>query len=102
MTESKKLYRSEKNRILGGVAGGIAEYLKADPTVIRLLFILIMLFWGAGIPVYLLLWIIIPPQSKIVPISEESMKKNAEDIVNRAEELLKSVKLIKKNKSSKK
>lgn len=42
----KRLYRSSKNRILGGVLGGIGEYFQIDPTLIRLLFILI-LFFGA-------------------------------------------------------
>jgi phage shock protein C len=97
MAEPKKLYRSEKNKMLGGVAGGVAEYFNIDPTFVRLFFVLILCVWGAGIPVYLLLWIIIPPFSKITPISEESMKNNAQDIVNRAEEILQDFKSNKKN-----
>jgi phage shock protein C len=95
-SKQKRLYRSEKNRMLGGVAGGVAEYFNVDPTLVRLFFVLILCLWGAGIPVYLLLWIIIPPFSKIEPISEESMKNNAQDIVNRAEEILNGIKGEKK------
>ncbi|MFT8318955.1 MAG: PspC domain-containing protein [Sporolactobacillus sp.] len=40
----KRLYRSSSNRILGGVLGGIGDYLNVDPTVIRIIFIILTLF----------------------------------------------------------
>jgi phage shock protein PspC (stress-responsive transcriptional regulator) len=43
---AKKLYRSTSNRKIAGVCGGIGEYISVDPTVIRLLWILITLFTG--------------------------------------------------------
>lgn len=58
----KRLYRSNRDIMLGGVAGGIAEYFNIDPTVIRLLFVLLG-FVTMGVPVvllYLVLWIIMP------------------------------------------
>ena len=56
-----RLYRSGNDRILGGVCGGIAEYLTVDPTIIRLLWIVLTLMaWGSGIILYIILWIIIP------------------------------------------
>jgi phage shock protein C len=55
----KKLYRSAKNRILGGVCGGIGEFLNVDPTIIRLIWILFS-FNGVGLIFYLLAWLIIP------------------------------------------
>ena len=58
--EIKRLYRSRTNRMLAGVAGGIGEYLDADPTVIRLLFALSFLFAGTGFLAYLVMWLIIP------------------------------------------
>jgi phage shock protein C len=60
----KKLYRSKKNRMLGGVCGGIAEYLDTDPTLIRILWVLGSLLWGAGILAYILCWIIIPEKGR--------------------------------------
>lgn len=60
MAKNKKLYRSKKNRIIGGVCGGIAEYLDTDPTIVRLIWIFGSLLWGAGIIAYILAWIIIP------------------------------------------
>jgi phage shock protein C len=55
-----RLYRSGKDRILGGVCGGIAEYLGVDPVLIRLLWVIGTLAWGFGIIAYLVAWIIIP------------------------------------------
>lgn len=59
-TGGKRLYRSGKERILGGVCGGIGEYLEVDPVIIRLLWIVGCLAWGAGILLYIIAWIIIP------------------------------------------
>ena len=56
----KKLYRSKKDRVIGGVCGGVAEYLDADSTVVRLIWAIGSLFWGVGILAYLVAWIIIP------------------------------------------
>ena len=56
----KRLYRSREEKIIGGVCGGLAEYLNVDPTLIRLGLVLITLFGGAGIIAYLVLWVIVP------------------------------------------
>jgi phage shock protein C len=58
----KKLYRSRKDRIIGGVCGGLGEYLSMDPTVIRILYILFALTGGSGILVYLILLLVIPEE----------------------------------------
>jgi len=59
--KTKRLYRSKKDRILGGVCGGIAEYVDTDPTLIRLLWAVITLAsMGFGLLAYLIAWIIIP------------------------------------------
>jgi phage shock protein C len=58
--EYKRLYRSGKNRILGGVCGGVAEYFKMDPTLIRILWVIIVFFPpGLGILMYILFWIFV-------------------------------------------
>ncbi len=57
----KRLYRSRKQRILGGICGGLAEYFNVDVVVVRVLWILITLFGGAGVIAYLILWVIVPP-----------------------------------------
>jgi phage shock protein PspC (stress-responsive transcriptional regulator) len=60
----KKLYRSRKNRIIAGVCGGIGEYFKVDPIIIRLLWALFGLIMGSGVILYILAWIIIPEEPK--------------------------------------
>lgn len=57
----KKLYRSSKDRIFLGVCGGIGEYLEVDPTIIRLLAV-ILGFTGSGIVAYIVAAIIMPEQ----------------------------------------
>ena len=60
--KKKRLYRSRDDRILGGVCGGIAKYLDVDSSIIRLLWVLGCLVWGAGIFLYLAAWIIVPEE----------------------------------------
>lgn len=60
MTEVKRLFRSKANRMLGGVCGGIAEYFALDPTLIRVLWAVAILFGGAGLIAYIICWIMIP------------------------------------------
>ncbi len=59
------LQRSQRNRMIAGVCGGIAEWLGWDPTVVRVLYVLVSVLSVAfpGIVVYLLLWIIMPKTS---------------------------------------
>jgi Putative stress-responsive transcriptional regulator len=58
-----KLYRSKKYRIVAGVCGGIGEYFKVDPTLIRLLWVLISVMgMGSGVVAYIIAWIIIPEE----------------------------------------
>jgi phage shock protein C len=56
----KKLYKSNQNKMLDGVCGGIAEYFGIDPTVVRLLWVLFSLMGGCGILAYIIAAIIIP------------------------------------------
>lgn len=59
----KKLYRSKTDRKIAGVCGGIAEYFGIDPTVIRVIAVLLLLPGGfPGLLPYLILWIVIPNQ----------------------------------------
>jgi phage shock protein C len=58
---TKRLYRSTNDRMFAGVCGGIAEYFSLDPTVVRLVFAVLILV-GVGSPVlaYIVLWFIMP------------------------------------------
>ena len=56
----KKLYRSQNNRMLAGVCGGLGEYLSLDPTVVRLLWVLFTFVGASGLLAYLICLLIIP------------------------------------------
>lgn len=58
----KKLYRSQRNRMLAGVCGGIADYFKLDPTLIRLAWVLLVCLAGTGLLAYIICAIIIPSE----------------------------------------
>ena len=62
--KEKKLARSKDDRMLAGVAGGLAQYLDIDPVLVRLIFVIIALFGGGfiGLLIYIVLWIVMPEQ----------------------------------------
>ena len=82
----KKIYRSETNRILAGVAGGLGEYFQIDPTLIRLIFVLLTVFGGGGVLVYIILWVLIPSEKNAGKDSEETIKNNAEELKTKAQD----------------
>jgi phage shock protein PspC (stress-responsive transcriptional regulator) len=61
----KRLYRSRKDRFLGGVCGGFASYFNIDPTFVRLIWVVLCLAWGAGLLLYIIAWIIIPLEPQL-------------------------------------
>jgi phage shock protein C len=64
MEEPRKLYRSQTQRMMAGVCGGLAEYFNIDATVMRVLFLILAVFGGSGIVLYIVMWIFVPDASK--------------------------------------
>ena len=64
---NRRLYRSRHNRVLAGVAGGVAEYFELDPALVRILWFLSIFVGGLGILLYIGLAIIVP----LEPLTEE-------------------------------
>ena len=62
---AQRLYRSEKDRMIAGVCGGLGELLDVDPTIIRVIFVLLALMAGHGILLYIILWLIMPKESQV-------------------------------------
>jgi phage shock protein C len=58
----KRLQRSRTEKMIGGVCGGLADYFTVDPTIVRVLWVLLTLLGGAGILLYVILWVIMPLQ----------------------------------------
>lgn len=77
-TPTRKLVRSRSDRVIGGVAAGLAEHLKIDPLIVRVAFAVSLAFGGLGILLYLLLLVILPvagdPGEPLPPISPTRKK----------------------------
>jgi phage shock protein PspC (stress-responsive transcriptional regulator) len=59
-SQAKRLYRARDDHMIAGVCAGIAEYFDVDPTLIRIIFMLLALAGGPGLLAYLILWVIMP------------------------------------------
>ncbi len=55
-----KLYRSRNNKVIGGLCGGIAEYMDWDASVVRLITVILVFFGGLSLWVYIILWVAVP------------------------------------------
>lgn len=70
----KRLYRSRTDSKIAGVCGGLAEYFKIDPTIIRVIFVILLLPGGLpGFVPYVILWLVVPltpsrPRSNVIDI----------------------------------
>ncbi|MCL2413152.1 MAG: PspC domain-containing protein [Bacteroidales bacterium] len=81
----KTLRRSKEHRVIAGICGGIAEYFSIDPVVVRLIFLVMAVFGGAGIILYLVAWIIMPergPNDNVqdAEVEDDSKKKTGDKI----------------------
>ncbi len=61
----RRLVRSTTDRRIAGVCGGLAKYTNTDPTVVRILFLLSIIFGGFGIWAYLVVWLIAPEENRL-------------------------------------
>ena len=62
LRNSERLRRSTTDRKIAGVAGGLGKHLNIDPTVLRVLFVVLALFGGAGLVLYGVAWLIVPEE----------------------------------------
>ena len=76
----KKLYRSQNNKIIAGVCGGVGEYFEVDPVLIRLVWGVLFLFGGIGLLAYLVAWMIIPSTDLFTGSSEKPEEEKASEI----------------------
>ena len=77
--------------MIGGVCGGLGDYFGIDPTLVRLIFILLTVFGGGGVLIYFILWIIVPEEGRVTSTPQETMQANAQEVANRAREFGQSI-----------
>ncbi len=64
--EPKRLFRSRKDRVIGGICGGMGPYFNVDPVLLRVLWAVCFFIGGVGLLAYIIAWIIIP-EEPLVP-----------------------------------
>jgi phage shock protein C len=81
---NRRLYRSRTDTVLGGVAAGLANYLNADPVLVRIAWaILVPITSGAALLAYVVAWIVIPEEPVSDPSSDQGATPDAEMIAAR-------------------
>lgn len=74
---AKKLYRSTEDKKIAGVCGGLGDYFDIDPTIIRLIWVSMILAVGSGVIAYILAWIIVPVIPKETVQAAEPVVENS-------------------------
>lgn len=85
MANPNRLYRSITDKVIGGVSGGIGNYLNIDPVVVRVIFVLLFLFGGSGLLVYIILWIVIPAEKPVFKVAGDQNAEMDSENYNPAE-----------------
>ena len=83
--ETRRILRSRNERMIAGVAGGLATYFNIDPLIVRLGFALLSMFNGIGIMLYLLLWLLLPNEDSIAADSRGQVRENVDEMRSTAE-----------------
>ncbi|HIY41942.1 MAG TPA: PspC domain-containing protein [Candidatus Nocardiopsis merdipullorum] len=74
MNQNKRFRRSDSNRLLAGVCGGIAEFIGVDATIVRLAFVVLTVFGFSGVFIYLLAWLIMPAEGEQRSLLEQIIR----------------------------
>jgi phage shock protein C len=90
-SQDRRLTRSREDRLLGGVAGGVAAFLGIDSTLVRIGFVLLAVFGGSGIVIYLAMWLLVPPADDNQRPVNASLRAGVGEIRDAAENLANNV-----------
>ncbi|HXJ64899.1 MAG TPA: PspC domain-containing protein [Actinomycetota bacterium] len=71
----KRLYRRTDDKMIGGVASGLADYFNIDPVLVRIGFVLLAVAGGAGVLAYLVMWWIVPPSQEVSNPGENAIRR---------------------------
>jgi phage shock protein C len=83
--DTKRITRSRNDRMLAGVAGGLAAYFNIDPLFVRLGFALLAFLNGTGIMLYLLLWLLLPNEDSVSSDSRTQVRENVDEMRSAAQ-----------------
>ena len=67
----ERLHRNRRNRMVAGVASGLADYFDVDPTLVRIGFVVLTLMGGLAVPLYVAGWLLIPEEGAELSMAED-------------------------------
>jgi phage shock protein C len=91
MNTSQRLTRSNTDRIIAGVCGGIANYVNVDPTLVRLAFVLLVLAGGVSPLIYLVLWAVLPSEHSSAQALGQQVRENVSEMEQRTRQIAQQV-----------
>lgn len=85
----ERLYRSSTQRMIAGICGGLGEYFNIDPTLVRIVYVLVTVATGVllGVALYVVLWLIVPSDASVGKSVRESMRENVDEMAHSAREI---------------
>ncbi len=86
-----KLYRSTSDRMIAGVCGGLGKYFSVDPTIVRLVFLLLLILGGSGFLLYIVLWIVVPDEQQLGASPQDVVQANTQELAQSARDFGQSV-----------
>lgn len=82
--EQRRLVRRTDDKMIAGVAGGVADFFGLDPTIVRIVFVLLAVFGGGGLVLYLVMWVIVPKPADVALPGRDVARSNVDDMVDSA------------------
>ncbi len=91
---TKKIYRNRDKAIFAGVCSGLADYFDIDATLVRIIFVILVIGGGSGVLIYLILWLVIPSEGENNndDIKEENTRDFADDVGKKVKSVAKEIK----------
>ena len=86
--QGKRLYRSRSDRMIAGVAGGLAAVFNIDPLFVRLGFLALGFINGVGIVLYLIMWLLVPNEGSVAVEARDQVRESVGEMQEAAESLV--------------
>lgn len=89
--DNKRIVRRRDDRMIAGVASGLARYFNTDPLFVRLGFLVLAFFQGFGVLLYVILWLMLPNEDTQAATSRDQMRESVEEMRTAADDLVERV-----------
>jgi phage shock protein C len=89
--QGKRLVRSRNDRMIAGVAGGLAEVFNIDPLFVRIVLLALAFLNGFGFMLYLVLWLLVPNEDSVAVDAREQVRENVGEMQSAAESMVQRV-----------